>query len=118
MKKVYICSSLREEPYKHVTGLLNLVTSQKEVVVLRPHFGDEDNKVGHVVQDVGMIREADELWLMGEYGRDCSWEIGFAMALGKHVRIFIDETNRHLVDQDWMLLYGEAQDNISYERVD
>jgi nucleoside 2-deoxyribosyltransferase len=117
MKKVYICSSLREEPYKHVTEVLEKVTNPS-IVVLRPNFGDENNKIAHVVQDVGMIRESDELWLMGEYGRDCSWEIGFAMALGIPVRIFIDETNRHLIEHDWMLLYGEAQSNIIYERVD
>lgn len=122
--KVYICSSLREKPYAHVTRVIqrerrlrrfrSLVSLSKAtcnnlpLTVLRPGLGGEEDKLAHVVQDVGMIREADELWVMGEYGRDCSWEIGFAMALGKPVRIFVDDTNRHLLEQDWMILYGNA----------
>jgi hypothetical protein len=116
--KVYICSSLRDEPYKHVTALLDkVVPAFPGTIVLRPSLGGDSNKVAHVIQDVGMIREADELWVMGEYGRDCSWDIGFAMGIGKKVRVFVDETNRHLLEQDWMVLYGDANKTVTYEEV-
>ncbi len=42
---------------------------------------------------------------MGYFGADSNWEIGYAMGKGKLVRIFIDDSNRHLLDEYW-LLYG------------
>lgn len=115
--RVYICSSLRDEPYAHVTGVLDKAKEKfPEAIVLRPGLGGANDIVAHVVTDVGMIREADELWVMGEYGRDCSWEIGFAMGLGMTIRVFVDSTNEHLLAQDWMIRYGEATKSIIYER--
>ena len=101
--KVYISSSLRPEVYARVTVLLERYGRDYEI--LRPSLVQPDHWTTHVIDDVRMIREADEIWLMGEYGRDCSWEMGFATALGKKVRIFRDASNSTNLDNDWMLWY-------------
>ena len=31
------------------------------------------------------------------------WEVGYALGLGKKVKIFINEKNKEILDEDWML---------------
>lgn len=104
MKKVYICSSLRPEVYERVTRLLK--ETLPRAIHLRPFKEQYGNKLGHVETDVAMIRYCDEFWVVGEFGRDCSWEIGYATGLGKPIVFFCDETNRKNLESDWMMYHG------------
>lgn len=104
MKSVYICSSLRPEVYKHVSQVLTIVA--KEEKLYRPQPGPIDNRNEIVASDCYGIEHCDELWVVGQLGRDCSWEIGYAMGLGKKVKIYVDSTNREMIEKDWMLHYG------------
>lgn len=100
----YICSSLRPKVYDHVTKLIkNLDTI---FTLLRPTSGQLENRLEYVELDVAMIKHADEVWIMGEFGRDCSWEIGYACGLKKKIVLFLDETNAKIVEEDWMLHHG------------
>lgn len=103
MKKVYICSSVRASVYDRVTGILEQLPP---AIHLRPRQDVEGQKINHVEIDVAMIHHCDEVWVLGEFGRDCSWEIGYATAVGKHIIMFVDETNRNFVEKDWMYNHG------------
>lgn len=114
MLKVYICSSLKDDNYKYVTGVLKELPP---AIHLRPTPGPvggtlEDRR-HHVEVDVAMIQYCDEVWVIGAYGRDCSWEMGYAMGLNKHVRILSDLTNRETLSLDWMIYHGEQVDCLS-----
>lgn len=104
LKKVYICSSLRPEVYVRVTELLN--TKCPKAIHLRPYLEQTGNKLGHIECDVAMIHHCDELWVVGEYGRDCAWEIGYATAMGKPIKVFKDASNALSLEKDWMLYHG------------
>ena len=106
MKKAYVCSSLRPEVYERVTYLLSLFP---EMTFLRPHATQLEDKAKWINQDVEWINEADELWVVGEYGRDCSWEIGFAMGINKPVVVIVDPSNAQLILNDWMMWYGRPR---------
>lgn len=108
MNKVYICSSLRPEVINYVNKTLYKLPRS---IHLRPWSSPDSSKVGHVETDVAMIQYCDELWVVGEYGRDCSWEIGYAMGLGKRVVIWRDDSNKHLIAQDWMYIHGITKGN-------
>lgn len=113
MKKVYICSSLRQENYDHVTKLL----AQLPVAVyLRPQPAEKlaAKKEDTIESDVAMMKHADEIWVLGHIGRDCSWEIGWAAAMNKRVRVLIDETNRAMIEDDWMMRHGEVNKTLSF----
>lgn len=107
MLKAYICSSLKDDNYKYVTGVLKELPL---VTHLRPSPGIEGCAVGHrrhhVETDIAMLQYCDEVWVLGRYGRDCSWEIGYAMGLKKTVRILSDASNELLILEDWMLHHG------------
>lgn len=98
--KVYICSSLRPEVYAHVTDLLKRLP---KAIHMRPYATDASQKLAHVETDVAMIKHCDEVWVVGEYGRDCSWEIGYAAGIGKPVTVWEDYTNAKHISDDWML---------------
>src|SRR6266481_42803 len=104
MKSIYICSSLRAEVYAHVSKVLAVVTTDEKIY--RPQAGPAENRDSIVESDCYAIEHCDELWVIGEFGRDYSWEIGYAMGLGKIVKIFVDYTNSHFVEKDWMIHYG------------
>lgn len=100
MKKVYICSSLRIENHAKVTEVLKNLPA---AIHLRPYLEQSGNKLGHVEVDVAMIHHCDELWVVGEYGKDCSWELGYATAIGKPIVVYRDHSNSEALDKDWML---------------
>lgn len=107
MTSVYVCSSLRAEVFAHVSSVLNKVSKGEKFY--RPQKSDVAEMLQTVIDDCKGIETSDELWVIGEFGRDCSWEVGYAMGLGKKVKVFVDDTNHHLVDEDWMYRYGETK---------
>lgn len=113
MKKVYICSSLRQENYDHVTKLLAQLPA---AIYLRPQTAEKlaAKREDTVESDVALMKHADEIWVLGRIGRDCSWEIGWAAAMNKRVRVLIDETNRATIEDDWMLRHGEVNKTLSF----
>lgn len=117
MKKVYICCSLKLPNYEHVSGLLARLP---DAIHLRPQPSQLDELTGsnlrkkNVVEaDVAMIQYCDEVWVLGKFGRDCSWEIGYATALHKRVRILKEEDNAEIISSDWMFLHGETLGNLT-----
>lgn len=72
----------------------------------RPRGTNPSKMMDTVREDVAAIIACDELWLVGDYGRDCSWEIGYAMGLGKRVVVWRDKTNKEKFDSDWMVKIG------------
>lgn len=71
-----------------------------------PPVGQLSDKTLGAKADRLAIDLCDELWAFGPVGRDCCWEIGYAVGLGKKVKVFIDDTNRYVVDEDWMVTLG------------
>ncbi len=102
-KKIYVCSSLRPEVYARVTKIL---AKQKNIIPLRPWGAQIGEKEGHVETDIAMIQYSDELWVIGEFGRDCSFEIGYAIGIKKPVVVLRDSTNKDRLEQDWMWITG------------
>lgn len=70
-----------------------------------------------VREDVRAIEKCDELWVIGRFGRDCSWEIGYAMALGKKIMIFEDHTNCRKLWSDWMWRIGLDRKQIQVRKL-
>lgn len=102
--KVYICTPLAE-------GKFNLPKISKAVLdagayAFIPPVGQLSDKTLGAKLDKLAIDQCDELWAFGPVGRDCCWEIGYAKGLGKVVKLFIDESNQYLVDEDWMVTIG------------
>lgn len=117
MRYAYICSSLRQDNYDYVTNLLQESDSLKDLGLLRPHVGQLQDKHNFTELDVAMIKHSDFLLVIGEYGRDCSWEIGYAMGIGKPVTVAICPRNRDRVDEDWMLHHGKRLGLLSFIEV-
>lgn len=103
LKKIYICSSLRIENHTRVTEIL---AQLPKVIHLRPYLEQTGNKLGHIEADIAMIHYCDEVWVVGEYGRDCAYEQGLATGLGKPMTVFRDEKNKERLDSDWMILHS------------
>lgn len=78
MKKIYICSSCRKENYEYVDSLLKRLNALNSYFIFRPQFGQLEDKEKYGTIDATAIENCDELWLIGDYGRDCSWELGYA----------------------------------------
>lgn len=112
--KVYVCGSLRPEVVKDVDKKLKrlLKESAFPIEFLRPTGTDMDKIMDIVREDVAAIEECDELWQIGEYGRDSVWELGFAFGLGKPVKVLIDETNREKMQADVMYRIGFDRDQL------
>ncbi|PWU11647.1 MAG: hypothetical protein C5B47_00635 [Verrucomicrobia bacterium] len=104
LKKVYICSSLRTEVYERVSKLLDEVLPK--AIHLRPFKEQKGNRLNHVEVDVAMIHHADEIWVVGEFGRDCSFEIGYATGIKKPIIMWRDFTNAKNIEHDWMIYHG------------
>ena len=102
IKKIYICTPLKKE--KINLDQIQKQIAQKEVFAFIPPTEQlKDKKLGAKV-DKQMIEMCDELWAFGLFGRDCAWEIGYAQGLGKKVKLFIDENNKEILEEDWMTL--------------
>lgn len=104
LKKVYICSSLRAENYERTTKLLDDVLPK--AIHLRPFKEQKGNRLNHVEVDIAMIKHAEEVWVVSQYGKDCSWEIGYACGKNIPVVIWRDEFNAAAIESDWMLYHG------------
>lgn len=103
LKKIYICSSLRPENHARVTEILKQLPP---AIHLRPYIEQIGNKLGHIESDIAMLYYCDEVWVVGEFGRDCAFEQGFATGIGKAMVIFRDEKNKERLDSDWMVLHA------------
>ena len=104
MRSAYICSSLKLDNYNRTTEILEQLSDY--ALLLRPHPDEITKpikKLDTVKMDIVLIEGADELWLLSKFGRDCSWELGFAAAKGKIIRVLVDNTNRAAIESDWML---------------
>lgn len=104
---VYVCSSLRPQTAKRVDKIL--VEFRRDFPALkffRPKGTSIKTMMKTVREDVRAIEACDELWVVGRFGRDCSWEIGYAMALRKLVVFWEDHTNKKKWWSDWMWRIG------------
>lgn len=115
---VYVCSSLKPHTVKRVDALLEkLKLVYPSVEFFRPSGDDPDKLMDTVREDVKAIHECDELWVIGRYGRDCSWEIGYAMGLRKHVVIWEDHTNHRKIWSDWMWRIGQDHGTVQVRKL-
>lgn len=107
--KVYVCSSLRPKVVKRVDKLLPVLAKRVDYTVdyFRPRGTAPSGMMQTVREDVDAINACDELWLVGDYGRDCSFELGYALAIGKKIVVWTDRTNRKKFDSDWMVKIGD-----------
>ena len=104
---IYVCSSLKPHTVKRVDKLLKAFKRDFPALkFFRPSGNNVKTLMKTVREDVKAIDACDELWVVGRYGRDCSWEIGYAMALGKKVVFWLDHTNKRRFQSDWMLRIG------------
>lgn len=107
--KVYICSSLRPEVVKRVDEVLLQIFDENQYHMLRPHTIQPEAKeelMSFIRGDGWMLDQADEVWVIGQFGNDCQWELGYAMAKGKPVTIFKDSTNTQRIEDSWMYRLG------------
>lgn len=100
--KVYI--SYPMNPEKHDLEIIQNETLKRGVFASIPPAGQLKNKDLGAKFDKMLIEGCEEVWAFGKLGRDCAWEIGFAVGLGKQVKIFVDENNADILDSDWMTL--------------
>jgi hypothetical protein len=101
MKNVYICTPLKEEKYPAEqigTTILKYPTYRFFI----PQTSLKVTKEVGTAIDKMHLDTCNEVWVFGPIGRDCAWEIGYAQGLGKRVIFHMDESNRHVVEQDWM----------------
>lgn len=103
MKKVYVCSSCRQENYDYVTDLLTKNRLIHKAFLFRPQPGQLLNKTEFANVDIDAINASDEVWLIGEYGRDCAWELGYAAGIKKPIKVFRCEKNEKHLEADWMM---------------
>lgn len=101
MKKVYICTPLSDEKFNLKLISLKILNNPDVFAFIPPQGQLCDKELGSRL-DKKMIEMCDELWVFGEFGRDCSWEIGYAQGLGKRVIVIRDDSNRGILDEDWM----------------
>lgn len=102
--KVYVCARVNELSYMNVSlkvGRLKYLN----VEYLRPQLGDVKDRAFVAAHDMSLINQADEMWVFGDFGMDCMWEIGYAVGKGIPVTIFLDDSNRVIAANQWML-YG------------
>mgnify|MGYP003687626069 CR=1 FL=1 len=102
MKKVYICTPLKKEKI-NLDQIQKMISTEEVFAFIPPTEQLKDKTLGALI-DKKMIENCDELWAFGLFGRDCAWEIGYAQGLGKKVKLFIDEKNKKILEEDWMTL--------------
>lgn len=100
--KVYI--SYPMNPEKHnLTEITKIILKHKVFASIPPPGQLESKKIGAELDRL-LIEKCEEVWAFGKIGRDCAWELGYAVGLGKNVRIFINDENRYILFEDWMTL--------------
>jgi len=70
------------------------------------HTRSRKATINHVEVDIAMINHADEVWVVSQYGKDCSWEIGYACGKNIPVIMWRDATNAAAIEADWMIYHG------------
>lgn len=91
-------------PNKHdMIKIQTEIMKHSNVFASIPPVGQLENKKICAEFDEQLIRNCNEVWAFGQIGRDCSWELGFAAGLNKKIKIFIDNTNRDILKEDWMI---------------
>jgi nucleoside 2-deoxyribosyltransferase len=111
MKKVYI--SYPMNPKKHDLKQIQDAIQKAGVYGSIPPAGQLSNKTSGARFDKYLIENSDEVWAFGQLGRDCAWELGFAVGLNKPVKLFVDEQNNYLIEEDWMLLINAEVVNLA-----
>jgi len=107
---VYVCSSLKPHTIRRVDKILDRFKAQDQDLKLFRPYGTNPKKMMETVrEDIDAIERCDELWVLGRFGRDCSFEIGYALALKKKVIIWEDHTNRQKLWSDWMWRIGKEK---------
>lgn len=101
MKRVYI--SYPMNPSKHKLNQIQAQVQIRGVYPSIPPAGQLNDKKPGAQFDKYLIENSDEVWAFGQLGRDCAWELGFAVGLGKKVLIFLDVDNELHLEADWML---------------
>lgn len=100
MKKVYVCTPLKEEKFQ--LELISKILLEKQVFAFIPPTAQLQDKTTGAILDKKMIEECDEVFVFGNIGRDCAWEIGYAQGLGKKVTFFVNQENEYILQEDWM----------------
>jgi hypothetical protein len=101
MKRVYVCTPLKDEKYPGGTIHQVLLRFPNVFAFIPPTSQIIDKELGAAL-DKRMIELCNEVWVFGPIGRDCAWEIGYAQGLGKPVVFHLDQTNAQIVNEDWM----------------
>lgn len=108
MKKcVYISTPLK--PGKFDLDLIQRVILRENVFAFIPPTEEKNDRKQGAAIDKLQIELCDELWVFGPIGRDCSWEAGYAAGLGIPVVFFLDESNEHIHENDWMIFCSNTR---------
>lgn len=106
MKRVYISTPLKPEKFK--LGPIQDAILKAGVFAFIPTTVDTTPEQGAAINKL-QIELADEVWVFGPIGRDCSWEIGYAQGKGIPVVFHESNENKHMVTEDWMLFCAGTQ---------
>lgn len=99
---IYVCTPLNQDKFnlKQITEVC--LRHKQFIFPFIPPIGQlSDKKLGAQL-DKTMIELCNEMYVFGNIGRDCAWEIGYAAGLNKPITIFIDDSNKASFDDDWM----------------
>jgi methyl coenzyme M reductase subunit C-like uncharacterized protein (methanogenesis marker protein 7) len=110
MKKVYISTPLKPGKFD-LDAIQKHIEYQKVFAYIPPTTGEDSIQGASVHKQ--HIELCDEVWVFGPIGRDCAWEIGYAQGIGKHVVFFLSESNRNVLDEDWMVFCAGTEINSS-----
>lgn len=103
--KVYVSSRIKDQAeYDRISETLSTL-AYEDVFYLRPQLGSESSRAYSAKFDFKMIHQADEIWVVNQFGMDCMFEIGYAIGIGKPVTIFVTPDNEEKVKSQWMI-YG------------
>lgn len=108
MNLVYICTPLSKDKF-NLDYISSRLLEDSNSFAFIPPIGQLDSKSKGAALDKLMIEKCHEVWVFGPIGRDCCWEIGYAQGLGKKVKIFIDDTNKYVIEEDWMVTLGRVE---------
>lgn len=101
MKKIYICTPLSQNKFD-LSEISKQILKEKVFAFIPPSEQLFEKKLGSSL-DKMMIENCDEVWVFGEIGRDCAWEIGYAQGLNKNVIFHVNNKNKHILEEDWMV---------------
>ncbi len=100
-KLVYISTPLSKEKF-NIIDIEKVILKEGVFAFIPPSDADLQADIGAKV-DRMMLDLCDEVWVFGNIGRDCAWEMGYAAALNKPIRIYSDTTH---FKNDWMTYLG------------